>query len=157
MPKRKFKRAFTSLKKELLKLHRQREAIDKRIAKLGPIVDDLAALSGEPVSRELAQRAAPRDLGSMGITDAVRLALKRSGRPLTPRGVRDQLLTWRFDPARHTSLLASVHTILKRLVKSGQAEAVAILGGKKAYKWVSEVGRVLASLEYIDRGMGFKG
>ncbi len=157
MPKRKFKGAFTSLKKELARLLRQREKIDKWIAKLGPIVDDLAALSGERVSRELAQRAAPRDLGSMGITDAVRLALKKSGRPLTPRKVRDQLLSWRPDLARHTSLLASVHTILKRLVKSGQAEAVAVLGGKKAYKWVSEVGRVLASLEGVDRGMGFKG
>ena len=156
MTTKQYRRAFKTLKKEFMNLLRQREEIDKRIAKLEPVLENLAALCEEPIGKRLAQRGAPRDAQSMGITDAVRLVLKRSARSLMPTEVREELVAWGLNPGRYANLLGSIHMILKRLVKSGQAAEISIHGGKKAYKWTTDISRVLASLEGVDRGIGSK-
>jgi hypothetical protein len=42
--------------------------------------------------------------------------------------------------------LASIHTVLKRLVKSGQVKVVPQKGGKKSYQWITVVDNLLTVL-----------
>jgi len=139
----------------MTELLRQRRTIDQRIARLVPFLKELAIQCDAKIPDELWQETAPEDVAAIGITDAVRLALKTSVRPLRPKGVAEQLRKWKFAVHEYTNVLASIHTILKRLVKSGEATEV-LLSGKKAYQRVNEVSRVLSELEGIERGAGFK-
>ena len=71
----------------------------------------------------------------VGFTDAVREVL-RSHTPnyLSPVGVRNELQDKGFDLAGYKNPLASIHTILKRLEKMGQAE-ILVLEGTAHYTW----------------------
>jgi hypothetical protein len=156
MNKKDYRRAFMATKRELVSLLKRREQIDEQIAKLKPLVKDLAVLCEAKPDEELMRSILPSNVESMGITDLVRLALKKSSRAVTPIEVRNQVLFFRSDLSQQRNLLASVHTVLKRIVRNGEAEEVPGLGGKKAYKWVSDVARVLSSLRDVQRGAGFK-
>lgn len=156
MGKKDYRRAFAAAKRELGDLLKRRERIDKRIATLKPILNDLAALCEAKTDQEFVQTVSPKDTKSFGITDLVRLALKREIGPLTPIEIRNQVLFLRPDLSKQSNLLASVHTVLKRLVKSDEVDEVPALGGKKAYRWISDVARVLSRLEHVEWGAGFK-
>jgi len=155
MATRDYRRALAAGKRELEDLLAKRERIDQRIAKLKTTMNDLAFLCGGKIDDPAAQTMISPAAKSMGITDLTRLALKTSSRPLTPAEVAHQVHTWRPELDRNHNLLASTHTILKRLVKGGEVEEVPALGRKKAYKWISDVARVLAGLQDIDKGRGF--
>jgi len=72
----------------------------------------------------------------LGITDACRLALKSSDLGLTAIGVRDSLdeRGYQMDE-RYTNSLAVVWSILRRLVKSGEATEENSQLGKIVFKW----------------------
>jgi len=156
MAKKDYRRAFAAAKRELGDLLKRREQIDKRIVTLKPILNDLAALCEAKTDQEFMHTVFPKDTKSCGITDLVRLALKREMEPLAPVDVRNQVLFLRPDLSKQSNLLASVHTVLKRLVKSGEVDEVPALSGKKAYRWISEVARVLSWLKDVEWGAGFK-
>ena len=69
----------------------------------------------------------------LGLTDAVRMALRAAGHPLTAVEVRAQLDGMGVDLDRYTNALAAIHTILKRLSESGEARFIARAWGKPAY------------------------
>ena len=151
-----YRRALLAAKRELEDLWKQREQIDQRIAKLKTVFSDLAALCNAPVDDRFSPIATPKNAQSLGFTEAVRLALKTSPQPLTPPEVARRLREWRIDLDKYANPLASIHITLKRLAKNGEVEPVQVEGGKKAYRWVTQVARVLASLQDVDRGLGFK-
>lgn len=155
MARKDYQRAFSAAKHDLAELLHRRQTIDQRIARLVPLLKELATQCDAKVPSELWHDAAPENIRSMGITDAVRLALKTSPRPMRPKEVAEQLEKWGFGVSEYSNVLASIHTILKRLVKSGEATELPT-SGKRSYKRVSEVSGVLSGLEGIERGGGFK-
>jgi hypothetical protein len=152
MTKRDYRRALETAKRELHNLLTKRAEIDKRIGKLKTTIDHLGMLCGDersPIAQNLSSSAS-----SIGITELIRLALKNSTEPMKPTEVAHQVHAWRPDLDKNHNLLASTHTVLKRLVKGGEAQEVPALGRKKAYKWISDVSRVLEGVHY-DKGRGF--
>jgi hypothetical protein len=61
--------------------------------------------------------APPADLVK-GITDACKTAVLGAGKPILPSEVRDRIKT--LGIAEQKNILASVHTVLKRLAESGE-------------------------------------
>ncbi|SRR6266550_4687914 len=81
-----------------------------------------------------------------GLTDAIREFLKiNKGKPISPTGVAGWVRQYTVN---HSNPLASVHTVLKRLAKTDEFEAVTV-DGKPHYRWIS-------SDEYWDRLAGLK-
>jgi hypothetical protein len=124
---RSYRQALAAARREQETLRRRREQIDLRLARLERTIAGLEALF-EPTRRR-----------ELGLTDACRHLLKGAARPLAAGAVRDELLR-----SRHPSVtasrnpLASVHTVLKRLVKSGEAVAVpAAATGERTYWWAA--------------------
>ena len=111
-------------RKELERLRRDRAALDAQIEKLEQI---------EIALRGVAEPRRKADLSS--ITDVVRTALRSAELPVTPTQLRDQVLSMGFDKRRFTQFLASLHVVLKRLVKNGEVWEFSFGDGKR-YWWV---------------------
>jgi len=54
-----------------------------------------------------------------------------------------------FDFSNYSNPLASVHVVLRRLVKSGKVKSVPQKGGKKAYQWITLVDGFLSALQHF--------
>lgn len=52
---------------------------------------------------------------------------------MTPIEIRDALETSKYDLSQHSNPLASIHSVLKRFVASGEAQAIET-GNKTSYK-----------------------
>lgn len=111
-------------RKELERLRRDRAALDAQIERLEQI---------EIALRGVAEPRRKADLSS--ITDVVRSALRSAELPVTPTQLRDQVLSMGFDKRRFTQFLASLHVVLKRLVKNGEVWEFSFGDGKR-YWWV---------------------
>jgi hypothetical protein len=81
-----------------------------------------------------AQHIAPSE--ERGFTTAVLDALKAAGEPLRPTEVRNKLTATGYDLKGYQNPLASIHIILKRLVKAGNARAAATTTDHKTYEWI---------------------
>ncbi|HEX8889364.1 MAG TPA: hypothetical protein VF779_09305 [Pyrinomonadaceae bacterium] len=139
-----YRKALHDAREELIKLLAQKEAIDKRVTQLQQTVSSLAALCGEKVESDepnYIQNEILRVYGDIletltgkpGLTDAVRAALKAFDRPMLPVEVRDALISLGYDLSIYSNVMASIHTILKRLVESKEIEEVD-KDGRKAYQ-----------------------
>jgi hypothetical protein len=114
------KRARTELKR----LRRNRDILDAQIAKLEQVE---AALQGVAEPRRKAANLA-------SITDVVRTAIQGARQPITPTELRDEVLALGFDKRKYSQFLASLHVVLKRLVKSGEVREFTFADTKK-YWW----------------------
>jgi len=112
-------------RKELERLRRERATLDAQIEKLEQIEIALRGVA-EPKGKAT-------DLSSL--TDVVRTALRSAELPVTPTQLRDQVLSMGFDKRRYTQFLASLHVVLKRLVKNGEVWEFSFGDGKR-YWWV---------------------
>lgn len=79
---------------------------------------------------------------ALGLTDAIRQAFKSAGTNgnLTATEVRGKLEMLGFDIRKYGNLMASVHTIVGRLVNSGYIRHVGTRGGenKPTYQWTGK-------------------
>jgi hypothetical protein len=126
---------------ELRTLLRQRAEIMKRIGTVKQTIAGLANLFGDGIlSEDLADLVDRKRNGRKpGFTKACRMVLMEAGRALSARevceGIEKQM------PAilsRHKDPLASVTTVLNRLVDYGEAQAVINSHGRRAWGWVAE-------------------
>jgi len=125
---------------ELRQLLQQRAEIMKRIGTVKQTISGLANLFGEGVlSEELMELVDRKSSGRQpGFTKACRMILMESGRALNSRDICDY-----FQEkmpallARHKDPIASVTTVLNRLVEYGEAEAV-VMNGRRAWRWVAD-------------------
>jgi hypothetical protein len=126
---------------ELRQLMRQRAEIVKRIGTVKQTIVGLANLFGDAVlSGELLDLVDRRGRGRQpGFTKACRMALMEADGPLSAREVCEQIQR-RNPPVllRHKDPLASVTTVLNRLVEYGEARAVSRENGRRAWQWVSD-------------------
>jgi len=126
---------------ELRQLMRQRADIMKRIGTLKQTISGLANLFGDGILGEDLLELVDRKSGGRqpGFTKACRMVLMEASRPLAVREVCEQIQ--QRMPAvllRHKDPLASVTTVLNRLVEYGEAQSVIRENGRRAWQWVSE-------------------
>jgi hypothetical protein len=126
---------------ELLALLQQRADIMKRIGTVKQTIIGLANLFGDDVlDDELLTLVDRKPNGRQpGFTRACRTVLIESRMPLTGREVVAEL-QGRFAGVlvNHKDPLASVTTVLNRLVAYGEARSVVNQTGKRVWEWVAE-------------------
>lgn len=125
---------------ELLQLMQQRAEIMKRIGTVKQTIAGLANLFGEQVlDDDLLELIDRKPNGRQpGFTKACRRVLMEVRRPLGAREVCVELE--RYAPAilaRHKDPLASVTTVLNRLVDYGEARSLSNDRGRRVWEWVS--------------------
>jgi hypothetical protein len=126
---------------ELLQLVRQRADIMKRIGTVKQTISGLADLFGDQVlGDDLLDLIDRKPNGRQpGFTKACRRVLMEVRRPLGAREVCIELE--RYAPAilaRHKDPLASVTTVLNRLVDYGEARSLSNDRGRRVWEWISE-------------------
>ena len=104
-------------------------------------ISGLANLFGDGVlNEELMELVDRKSNGRQpGFTKACRMILMESGRAMNSRDICDyfqQKMPGLL--ARHKDPMASVTTVLNRLVEYGEAEAV-VSNGRRAWRWVADV------------------
>lgn len=128
---------------ELRQLLHQRAEVMRRIGTVKQTIAGLANLFGDNVlSEELLELVDRKSNGRQpGFTKACRMILMEAGRALSARDVCEQIQS--KVPAmleRHKDPMASVTTVLNRLVEYGEAQAVVLGNGRRAWHWISEPG-----------------
>jgi len=126
---------------ELRQLLHQRSEIMKRIGTVKQTISGLANLFGDSVlNDELLELVDRKSSGRQpGFTKACRMILMESGRAMNSRDICDYFQAKMPDLlARHKDPMASVTTVLNRLVEYGEAEAVTA-NGRRAWRWVADV------------------
>jgi chorismate mutase len=126
---------------ELRQLLQQRAEVMRRIGTIKQTISGLANLFGDSVlNDELLEMVDRKSSGRQpGFTKACRTALMDSNRALSARDVCDRIQ--QKTPsllARHKDPMASVTTVLNRLVAYGEARAVALDSGRRAWQWVAD-------------------
>jgi|GEM_PF-339326 hypothetical protein len=126
---------------ELRQLMRQRSDIMKRIGTVKQTIIGLANLFGdEMLDDELLELVDRKSSGRQpGFTKACRMALMEADRALGAREVCEQIQQKApLVLSRHKDPLASVTTVLNRLVDYGEARTVIRENGRRAWQWVAE-------------------
>jgi hypothetical protein len=126
---------------ELRQLIRDRAEIMKRIGTIKQTIFGLVKLFGP----EVANIDLPEFFGShtngrqAGFTRACRIVLMEAAVPLAAREVCEQIQR-RTPPMihHHKDPLASVTTVLNRLVEYGEARSVVRDNGRRAWQWVAD-------------------
>jgi hypothetical protein len=126
---------------ELRQLLHQRAEIMKRIGTVKQTIIGLANMFGDSVLNDDLLELVDRKSGGRqpGFTKACRMVLMEAGQPLGAREVCEHIQR-RLPPLllRHKDPLASVTTVLNRLVEYGEARAVVRDNGRRAWEWVAE-------------------
>jgi hypothetical protein len=125
---------------ELRQLLEHRAEIMKRIGTVKQTISGLANLFGDGVlNEELMELVDRKSSGRQpGFTKACRMILMQAGRPMNARDICDHFQ--QKIPAmlaRHKDPMASITTVLNRLVEYGEAQAV-FSNGRRAWRWVAE-------------------
>lgn len=134
-----------SAHEELRTLLKQRAEIMKRIGTVKQTIVGLANMFGDEVlNDELLELVDRKSNGRQpGFTKACRMVLMEAGRALGAREVCEQIQE-KVPPVllRHKDPLASVTTVLNRLVEYGEARTVIKENGRRAWQWIAEPGAV---------------
>lgn len=84
-----------------------------------------------------------------GLTQEISNTLKNNYLSMTGREVMADMAKRGFDFKTYSNPLASVHTVLKRLVKAGKVKVVPREKGKKEYQWERSILDVLETLKNL--------
>ncbi|HTW59430.1 MAG TPA: hypothetical protein VMD99_14960 [Terriglobales bacterium] len=126
---------------ELRQLLQQRAEVMKRIGTVKQTIAGLANLFGDGVlNEELLELVDRKSNGRQpGFTKACRMILMEAGHALSAREICDYFQQkMPAMLARHKDPMASVTTVLNRLVEYGEAQAVLSNSGRRAWLWVAE-------------------
>src|SRR5579859_6706919 len=133
---------YESARDRLKELLRQEAEIKEQISHWGPIVEQLARLTGETVEPDIASRinelkqAEAGGAGSagagqeMGLTEAIRWVFRQPLLlPLTPTQVRDRMAEMGYDLGKYKHVMPPIHNTLKRMKEAGEIREVEGIGG----------------------------
>lgn len=126
---------------ELRLLLQEKAEVVGRIRSIKQTIFGLANLIGDEIlDKELLRPTYTKsDIRKPGLTKACRLMLMEAGRALSARDVCDQIQDRNPDVlARHTNPMASVTTVLNRLVQYGEAQGVLLNNGRHGWQWVAD-------------------
>jgi hypothetical protein len=125
---------------ELRQLLQQRAEIMKRIGTVKQTISGLANLFGdELLNEELLELVDRKSSGRQpGFTKACRMILMETGRAMNARDICDYFQQkMPAMIARHNDPMASITTVLNRLVEYGEAQPV-MSQGRRAWLWVAD-------------------
>jgi predicted nuclease with TOPRIM domain len=132
---------LAELMEEREKLDERRETLHQRIVKLRRVAYGLASLCDVENIDDEHPSLFPNefsDNADVGLTDAIRQVLSSHEEAnLSPVFIRDRLADVGFDIKTHKNILASIHTVLKRLQRQGEVTPH-IREGRTSYKWVAK-------------------
>jgi hypothetical protein len=130
---------YESARDKLKELLRQETEIKDQISHWGPVVEQLARLSGETLDVDIASRinelrqneASASGAGQeMGLTEAIRWVFRQPLLlPLTPTQVRDRMAEMGYDLDKYKHVMPPIHNTLKRMKEAGEIREVDGLGG----------------------------
>jgi len=122
--------------RDLAEAVNQLKLLEQRIARLKQTIASLDALieGEEPICTETKPDT------QISLREACREALKIANGPRTATEVRDWLANSGYELSEQENALASIHTVLKRFVKAGEAAAGTNANGKTTYEWIGERG-----------------
>ena len=130
---------YESARDRLKELLRQEIETKEQISHWGPIVEQLARLTGETVDLDIASRInelkqdkeSPQGVGQeMGLTEAIRWVFRQPLMlPLTPTQVRDRMAEMGYDLGKYKHEMPPIHNTLKRMKEAGEIKEVEGLGG----------------------------
>ena len=126
--------------RELRQLIEERSKVTKRICKLKKTIAGLADLFGDGILDAALLDLFDRRSGSRisGITPACRRILMEAGRPMGARDVCDEIQrTLPALLAHHKDPMATINTILGRLVYYGDATGLLRDRGQRAWLWAA--------------------
>jgi len=126
---------------ELRQLFQQRAEVVRRIGTIKQTIAGLANLFGDRVlSDELLELVDRKSNGRHpGFTKGCRMILMEAKRALSAREVCERIKErMPLILERHKDPMASVTTVLNRLVAYGEAKAVALDNGRRAWIWVAD-------------------
>ena len=118
-----YKKAYETAKLELLQHLQKRDQLDQKIRKLRQSLKPLGELCGadpEEIDKLLLTEGFAID-SPRGFTDAIRRLFRMHKTPLTPPEIRADLLKLGIGQDQ-VNLLSSIHTVLRRMVESGEIE-----------------------------------
>jgi hypothetical protein len=105
-------RDLVKARKELEQMYVEIDVLELRVAKQKRVIAALTELAN------VAEESEPPAGLVKGITDACKTAILGANTPLYPSEVRDRIKTLGFPDQKN--LLASAHTVLKRLAEAGE-------------------------------------
>jgi hypothetical protein len=130
---------YESARERLKELVRQEIEVKEQISHWGPIVEQLARLTGETIDPDIANRinelkqdqtAATEAGAEMGLTEAIRWVFRQPLLlPLTPTQVRDRMAEMGYDLGKYKHVMPPIHNTLKRMKEAGEIREVDGLGG----------------------------
>ena len=128
---------YESARERLKELLRQETEIKEQISHWGPIVEQLARLTGETLDsditnriNELKQDQASEAGHEMGLTEAIRWVFRQPLLlPLTPTLVRDRMAEMGYDLGKYKHVMPPIHNTLKRMKEAGEIREVDGIGG----------------------------
>src|SRR5262249_41328652 len=123
MSNEEYVKAFEAANREMESLMQQRAELDQRILHLRQTLVSLSHLCGFTPTV------------SWGMTDGVRFILRRARQPMTAIDVREALTNWGFDMSKYANDLSAIHTLLKRLNKTGESRFLARRPRRPPYEW----------------------
>jgi hypothetical protein len=128
------------IKEELQTLLQQRDDIVRRIGTVKKTVAGLVSLFGTAeLDPQLQQVLGYKDTRRPGLSAECRMALMSAERFLSAREVRDRVVTRLPSLANHRDSLASVTTILNRLIRYGEAQRVRDESGVHRWGWATQL------------------
>ncbi len=120
---------------QLKKVVAERDKLNSRIEQLADYIRASANFLPDTERAKEIEKLDRLVAGPPGFTDSVRNVLRNTPRcSATAIGVRNMLIESGYDLSQYTNPLASIHTILKRLVKSGEVEGT-VRDGELYYQW----------------------
>jgi hypothetical protein len=147
MPDETAMKMYESARGKLKELVRQEIEIKEHISHWGPIVEQLARLTGETIDHNLASRinelkqgqASATETGQeMGLTEAIRWVFRQPLLlPLTPTQVRDRMAEMGYDLSKYKHVMPPIHNTLKRMKEAGEIREVDAVGGFGGKAFVS--------------------
>ncbi|HXO39023.1 MAG TPA: hypothetical protein VN872_10310 [Candidatus Acidoferrum sp.] len=140
MPDETATKMYESARERLKELIRQEAEIKDQISHWGPVVEQLARLSGETLDADIAIRInelkhaeAGGGAGAgqeMGLTEAIRWVFRQPLLlPLTPTQVRDRMAEMGYDLDKYKHVMPPIHNTLKRMKEAGEIKEVEGIGG----------------------------
>jgi hypothetical protein len=144
-----YRKALDQAKQELAHELAERQKSDQRVARLQSLITQLQDLCAQQDQKRFwnsIDRVVKADLKG-GITETIRVLLKETALPMTATDLKAGIAARKYDLSRFQNPLAVIHTVLNRLVKSGELRVIPQQYGKKAYQWVSTTEKLLAELQ----------
>src|SRR5438309_3531613 len=130
---------YESATERLKELLKQEIEVKDQISHWGPVVEQLARLSGETIDHDIASRinelkqdeASAQGAGQeMGLTEAIRWVFRQPLLlPLTPTQVRDRMAEMGYDLSKYKHVMPPIHNTLKRMKEAGEINEVEGIGG----------------------------